>query len=69
MEIDNVESDKDFEYKKNVEPTKNTTDISYYIAEVARYHISDRAAAPLYNASLKTVGLITDDDPTLVLDR
>ena len=40
---------------------QNRTDLTFVIAEVARYGISDRAGAALYNAALKTVDLITND--------
>ena len=43
--------------------------LSLFTAEVCRYRVSDRAAAALYNAALTTVGLITDDDKNLVVDK
>ena len=43
--------------------------MSFYIAEVSRYGVSDRAAAALFNAALKTVGLIDDENNKLVLDK
>ena len=39
-----------------------------FIAEVERYFISDRAASALYNAALRTVGLIPAEDTQKVVD-
>ena len=48
---------------------QNRVNIIPYIAEVERYFISDRAASALYNAALKTVGLITAEDTKIVVDK
>ena len=48
---------------------QNRTDPSFFIAEVCRYGVSDRAAAALYSATLKTVNIITDDENKLVVDK
>ena len=48
---------------------QNRVNIMPYIAEVERYFISDRAASALYNAALKTVGLITAEDTQKVVDK
>ena len=71
METIDTESSNDADYSANRkgDSMQNTTDLSLFTAEVCRYRVSDRAAAALYNAALKTVGLITDDDKNLVVDK
>ena len=53
--------DEDFVVVTQHGHTQNRTDLSTYIAEVSRYGVSDRAAAALYNAALKTVDMINED--------
>ena len=55
--------------KKNMDHNQNRIAITPFIAEVERYFISDRAASALYNAALKTVGLITAEDTKKVVDK
>ena len=64
-----MDEDGNFEANDKTETNQNRTDMSYYIAEVCRYGVSDRAAAALYNAALKTVNVITDVENNLVVDK
>ena len=48
---------------------QNRINLVEFIAEVERYFVSNRAASALYNAALKTVGLITADDNKNVVDK
>ena len=41
---------------------QNSLDLAYFIAEVDRYKISDRAAAALSTALLRDLGLVTNTD-------
>ena len=71
-EVVDMEEDNDFttatrRSRKNNH--QNRTDLAWYTAEVIRYGVSDRAAAALYNAALKTVGAITDNTTNLVVDQ
>ena len=68
-EVIDMEEDNNFIGKTRNSQKQNRTDLSYYIAEVARYGISDRAAAALYNAALKTVDAIKEGETTLVVDK
>ena len=70
-ENNDMETQDDQEYTVVTKPAsnQNTTDMTFYTAEVCRYGISDRAAAALYNAALKTVNLISDDETKLVVDK
>ena len=51
------------------ESTQNRLDISYFIAEVDRYQIPDRAAAALATGLLRDIGKITETDTSLVVDK
>ena len=53
-------SDDDFVTDSKVQSQQNRKDMSYFIVEVIRYGYSDRGAAALWNAALKSVGLIVD---------
>ena len=64
-----MEDDQDFHVKTKLKSQQNRTELTFYIAEVSRYGVSDRAAAALYNAALKTVDLINDDNTKLVVDQ
>ena len=64
-----TERDNDFLYKKKPKSEQNRTELAFYIAEVSRYGVSDRAAAALYNAALKTVDIINDEKTSLVVDK
>lgn len=64
-----VDTDQDFQVKTKSTTQQNRTEMTFYIAEVSRYGISDRAAAALYNAALKTVDIINDDYTKLVVDK
>ena len=76
-EVDNFEMpiadeddrDTDFECKSKAQPKQNRTNLDYSIAEVIRYGYSDRGAAALYNAALKTVGKIVDGRDSLAVDK
>ena len=49
------------------EPTKETfTDLTYFVAECVHYDVSDRGAAALYNAALRTRG---DFSETTIVDK
>ena len=61
--------DTDFVRKDKSKATQNRTNLDYFIAEVVRYGYSDRGAAALYNAALKTVGLIEDGRDNLAVDK
>ena len=61
--------DTDFARKSKSKPTQNRSNLDYFIAEVVRYGYSDRGAAALYNAALKTVGLIEDGRDNLAVDK
>ena len=61
--------DDDFVGVTRLGHNQNRTDFSSYIAEVSRYGVSDRAAAALYNAALKTVDAINEDKTKLVVDQ
>ena len=62
-------SDDDFACKSRPEPTQNRTNLDIFIAEVIRYGYSDRGAAALYNAALKTVGKIESGEDMLAVDK
>ena len=55
--------------KDSRDHNQNRINIMTFIAEVERYFISDRAASALYNAALRTVGLITAEDTQKVVDK
>ena len=46
-----MEQDQDFHVVTKTMSNQHRTELSFYIAEVSRYGISDRAAAALYNAA------------------
>ena len=56
-------------HKDSMDHNQNRITIMVYISEVERYFISDRAASALYNAALRTVGLITAEDTQKVVDK
>ena len=62
----NQDIDPDFTIKK---VTQHRTDITLFAAEVVRNGVSARAGAALYNAALKSHGLISDTDTKLVCDK
>ena len=62
-------NDEDFVSKSRPEPTQNRTNLDIFIAEVIRYGYSDRGAAALYNAALKTVGKIESGEDSLAVDK
>ena len=66
---DEDDRDTDFEFKSKAQPKQNRTNLNYFIAEVIRYGYSDRGAAALYNAALKTVGKIVDGRDSLAVDK
>ena len=68
-EVMDVENDDDFTEITRNSNNQNRTDLSSYTAEVIRYGVSDRAAAALYNAALKTIDAIKENDTTLVVDQ
>ena len=51
------------------ESTQNRLDLSFFISEVDRFQISDRAAAALATGLLRDLGIVTDSDKTKVVDR
>ena len=59
-------SDPDHDYIPDIQAdipagtSQNRLDLAYFIAEVDRYQISDRAAAALSTALLRDLGLVTD---------
>ena len=61
--------DEDFVRHTRAEPKQNRTNLDYFIAEVIRYGYSDRGAAALYNAALKSVGAIEDGKDKLAVDK
>ena len=67
--LEDMEVDVEFAERTKTHCNQNRTDLSSYIAEVCRYGVSDRAGAALYNAALRTVGVVTDDDTVLVVDK
>ena len=68
-EVMDIEKDDDFTEIIRNSSNQNRTDLSSYTAEVIRYGVSDRAAAALYNAALKTIDAIKENDITLVVDQ
>ena len=62
-------SDDDFVTDSKVQSQQNRKDMSYFIVEVIRYGYSDRGAAALWNAALKSVGLIVDGKDKLATDK
>ena len=68
-EVVDMEADDNFISGTRQSHKQNRTDLSWYTAEVIRYGVSDRAAAALYNAALKTINAIKEDDTTLVVDQ
>ena len=74
VNVDDKHDGVDFEYvdkddNSSKDHNQNRINILPYIAEVERYFISDRAASALYNAALKTVGMITAEDTKNVVDK
>ena len=71
--IENKEdSARDEEFQPNLrisDHNQNRINLDYFIAEVVRYGWSDRAAAAAFNASLKAVGVITDGNDKLAVDK
>ena len=57
--------------KEEIKDNKNEkkTDLSFFVAELDRYQISDRAGAALVTAILRGQGKVTDDDMSEVIDR
>ena len=68
-EVMDIEKDDDFTEIIRNSSNQNRTDLSSYTAEVIRYGVSDRAAAALYNAALKTIDAIKENGITLVVDQ
>ena len=71
MEIVTIDenNDEDFVFKPKPVPNQNRTNLDLFIAEVIRYGYSDRGAAALYNAALKTVGKIESGEDILAVDK
>ena len=68
--VDECVADKDYDIGATLsDHNQNRVNIMPFIAEVERYFISDRAASALYNAALKTVGMITAEDNQNVVDK
>ena len=68
--VDESVADKDYDIGATLsDHNQNRGNIMPFIAEVERYFISDRAASALYNAALKTVGMITAEDNQNVVDK
>ena len=57
---DDDHEDEDFYVEREKKDT-TTTDIKIFVAECVRYQVSDRAAVALYNAALKTLGPIENN--------
>jgi hypothetical protein len=75
-ENDNCQANEDEEYCLDDPPmmqinesTQNRLDLSFFISEVDRFQISDRAAAALATGLLRDLGIVTDSDKTKVVDR
>jgi hypothetical protein len=61
--------DGDFVRHTRAKPKQNRTSLDYFIVEVISYGYSDRGAAALYNAALKSVGAIEDGKGKLAVDK
>ena len=70
-EIPDYDLDKEFMIHTitNKNNNQNRLNLDYFVAEVIRYGCSDRGAAALFNAALKSVGLICDGDDKLAVDK
>ena len=75
-ENDHCQANEDEEYCLDDPPvmqinesTQNRLDLSFFISEVDRFQISDRAAAALTTGLLRDLGIVTDSDKTKVVDR
>lgn len=67
------EGDKDYPedspIKQITKSTQNRLDLSFFISEVDRFQISDRAGAALATGLLRDLGLVTESDKSQVVDR
>ena len=61
--------DDAFEGPSEQSSNQNRLNLDYFIAEVVRYGVSDRAAAALFNAAVKSVELLCDGSDKLAVDK